>query len=93
MCHPATGPWTYKLGLFFKDIEWLFWVWLFWVAFSLLNPREKFKNGMNFCNWLIKIHDFDGKIIITEKSYQRFHRDLWILLFLVGIILVLIKFI
>jgi hypothetical protein len=84
---------TYEITRFFKCFEWLFIFWEFWMLMSLINTRLFFNKAIGFINWLIRIHGFDGGIIVTERALRRFQRDLWILLVLNLIIIILIRFI
>ncbi len=90
---PITAGCMTKITMLFKSLEWFFWLWVIWAALHVAFTRYFFNAAINFVNWLIKIHHFDGSIIATEKAFQQFRRDLWILLVLNIIVIILIRLI
>lgn len=84
---------THNATYLIKSIEWFFLVWLLLTALHLMFSRFFFERMINFGNWVIKFHGFDGGIVATEKAFNHFRRDLWILMILNLVVLILIRFV
>lgn len=91
MCPFLTGSFAAKVTIIFKSLEWFFWGWVIWGIVHVVNTRGCYNAAIKFCNWLIKLHDFDGQLISTEKAFQRFRRETFILLILNICVVILIR--
>ena len=77
-----------KIIIIFKFIEPIF-----WLAPSLIKPRNVFQFKLKGINWLLIQQGFDVQLSFTEKAFKTWYRDLWILFFLNPLIIVFIHLI
>ena len=90
MCYPASS--SYKIVWFFKSIDWVFFLWAIAVALCLMFGKSVFQQKIRGLNWLIQQHGLEGKVIGTDRAFKQFHRDLWILLVLIFVVVLFIHF-
>jgi|GEM_PF-5799848 len=79
------------LAYFFKYFGWFFYLCVIWEAFTLLFSRYFFNGSIKCLNWLIRYQRLEGTIIGTEAAFQRFRRDIWIVLILNCVVVILIN--
>jgi hypothetical protein len=63
------------------------------IILNLLNPRGSFEINVKVLNWLLGYQGFDSQIKETEKAFEIWRRDLWILFVTNPLIIVLIHLI
>lgn len=63
------------------------------IIFNLLNPRGSFEINVKVLNWLLGYQGFDPQIKVTEKAFDIWRRDLWILFVTNPLIIVFIHLI
>ena len=91
MCCPSSM--ATKTIILFKIIEPLFWFMELMITVNLFMPKDCFAVKLKWLNKFLKYQGFDSQIKYAEKAYKTWHRDLWILFFLVPIVIYLIHII
>lgn len=81
------------ITVLFKSMEWFFWCAVFVCAFHVVNIRCCYNSMIKFFNWMVRLHDFEGRIAGTPKAFDRYRRDMWILLVLNAAVIFLIRLI
>ncbi len=91
MCHASSM--VDNTVVFFKIVEPVFWVVEAMIVANLLFQKKSFDKKLRVLNTLLHWQGFDSQIVRTEKAFQTWRRDLWILLFLIPLVIMLIHLI
>ena len=79
------------LAEFFKFFAWFFYLCVIWEAVTLVFSRFFFNGSIKCLNWLIRYQRLGGTIVATQEAFQRFRRDIWIVLILNCVVVILIN--